>query len=101
MNAKWLEMLKKQIRVDFDDEDEVLQHHLNWAEQFALNATNRTRDQLYDLTSEVDDYPLPFIQAIVMLAATHYENGESLVSSALRENPFGVWALLNQYYLPG
>ena len=63
---KWLTLpdIKKQLRVDFDDEDDVLELYGSSAEDTVLNYLNRTYQDLLENYGEV---PAPIRQATLML----------------------------------
>lgn len=101
--SKMLENLKRQIRVDYDDEDAKLLDLLKAAEAFTVKSTGRTRGSLTEESFDDSDYgeegnyPLPIQQAIVMLAGHWYENPTAMVGASQRDNPYGFWTLIAPY----
>jgi uncharacterized phage protein (predicted DNA packaging) len=92
-----VDQLKAQVRTAFDDEDDVLQHYLNAAEEYV-------RDFVPDIGDE-DSPPQPvpdsINQATLLIAASWYQNRESVVGTsrgneAPQEIPYGAMQLLNQ-----
>lgn len=70
---KWLTLpnIKKQLRVDFDDEDDVLELYGSSAEDTVLSYLNRTYQDLLEQYGEV---PAPIRQATLMLVDNSYQH---------------------------
>ncbi|GAB1717545.1 MAG: Uncharacterized phage protein [Nitrobacter sp.] len=87
-----LEQLKAQTNTTFNDDDDVLQHYLDSAEEYVRG--------FLDVDPEAQDPPLPVPdtvnQAVLLIAAGWYETRENAVPDTLREIPFGARELLNQ-----
>lgn len=69
-----IDRLKRQCRIDFDDDDTLLRELAAEAEAEAVRATGRTRDELKEMGG--GDYPEDFTGAIVMRAAERYAHPE-------------------------
>lgn len=91
-----LESLKHQLRIDYDTEDAQLQGLLDAAISFCADYTNRTQEELFEMSDNCC-YPLPFMQAAIMLAAHWYEEPTAMVSTSMTANPYGIAMLLNRY----
>jgi hypothetical protein len=87
-----LEQLKAQVRAEFADEDDVLQHYLDAADKYVRG--------FLDVDPEAQDPPLPVPdtvnQATLLIAASWYDTRENAVPDTLREIPFGARELLSQ-----
>ena len=96
MSIVSLELLKKHVRADdFDTDDEKLQQYLDAAEEQVIMATNRTAD---DLTATHNgSLPPSLVQAVLLMAASWYDNAESLSSVQMHEIPYGVSALVKPF----
>ena len=70
---KWLTIsdIKKQLRVDFDDEDDVLELYGSAAEDTVLNYMNRTYQ---DVLEEYGEVPAAIRQATLMLVDNSYQH---------------------------
>ena len=70
---KWLTIsdIKKQLRVDFDDEDDVLDLYGSAAEDTVLNYLNRTYQ---DVLEEYGEVPPAIRQATLMLVDNSYQH---------------------------
>lgn len=98
-----LEMAKRHLRVDFSDDDFVIDLYLGAAERSVTEYLDRVvlpegtdlpgeEDEGYDETAMLVN---PAIQAAILLITSHlYENRESVVDSKLVELPMGVRFLL-------
>lgn len=69
-----LDRLKRQCRVDFDDDDKLLQELAAEAEAEAVRRTGRTPDEMRGIGG--GSYPEDFTGAILMRAAERYAHPE-------------------------
>ena len=93
---KWLTIsdIKKQLRVDFDDEDDVLELYGSAAEDTVLNICNRTYDDLVEVYGHI---PAPLYHAAVILVSTSYTNREAVSMQQLYVVPYGFDMLVKPY----
>lgn len=90
-----LALFKKHVRADdFADDDEYLTHLLEAAEEAVLTATNRSEEELLEISGY---FPSPLKQAIMMLAAHWYNQRESVSSVQMHEVPDTLQALVKPY----
>jgi uncharacterized phage protein (predicted DNA packaging) len=83
---------KTHARIDFDDDDALLQSYLD-------AATEYVRGFLADdpeADSPPSEIPDDVKQATMLIASAWYETRESTAPDTLREIPFGARDLLNQ-----
>jgi uncharacterized phage protein (predicted DNA packaging) len=79
-----LEQLKAQVRADFDDEDDLLQHYLNAAEEYVRGFV----PDIGDTDSPPQPVPDTINQATLLIAAAWFDNRETIVgTSTMRERP--------------
>ena len=69
-----LEMLRRQCRVDFVDDDELLLQCGEAAEAEVLTRTGRSSDELTELGE--GEWPSPLRQAVMIRAAEFYRDAE-------------------------
>jgi uncharacterized phage protein (predicted DNA packaging) len=92
-----LALLKKHVRADdFNEDDEYLQHLLDTAEEWVVNATNRSREELSDMYNGMQ-LPRAIVQAALMLAAHWYNQRESVSGVQMHAVPDSIDALIKQY----
>ncbi|MGR4929049.1 head-tail connector protein [Bradyrhizobium sp. CAR08] len=87
-----LAQLKAQVRTEFGDEDDALQHYLDAADEYVrgfLAVDPEAQDPPETVPDTVN-------QAVLLLAADWYQNRESTAPDALHEVPYGAQQLLNQ-----
>lgn len=91
-----LVLFKKHVRADdFAEDDEYLQHLLDAAEISVITATNRTEKELID--GNAGKFPVPLIQAVMMLAAHWYNQRESVSTAQMYQVPDALQALIKPY----
>lgn len=96
MGAVDLKLFKQHVRAaDFADDDAYLQHLLSAAEQWVISATNRTEAELREMSEGA--FPLPLVQAVMMLAAHWYNQRESVSGVQMTEVPDGLSSLIKPY----
>lgn len=76
-----LDDLKKQMKIDFEEDDELIQVYGMAAEDAIINATRRTYEELVDenrkrRNNEAVGFPKMLHAAVLMLAAQLYKNRE-------------------------
>lgn len=90
-----LALFKKHVRADdFADDDELMQHYVDAAEAWVIQATNRTEDELQD---ESGNYPAQIKQAVLLLAAHWYNQRESVAGVEMRQVPDTLQALIKPF----
>jgi uncharacterized phage protein (predicted DNA packaging) len=92
-----LEQLKAQVRTAFDDEDDLLQHYLDAAEEYVRGFVPDIGDE----DSPPAPVPNTVNQATLLIAAAWYQLRESVVNTSRtslepQEIPYGAMQLLNQ-----
>ncbi|MET4802501.1 head-tail connector protein [Bradyrhizobium sp. LB11.1] len=92
-----LDQLKAQVSTAFADDDDLLQHYLDAAEEYVRG--------FLDHDPEADDPPSPVPDTVnhatLLIAAAWYQNRESVVNTSRgsllpEEIPYGAHQLLNQ-----
>lgn len=97
MSVISLSLLKLHVRADdFATDDEYLQHLLDAAEAHVADTVNQTSDALLEQGGG-ETYPLPIVQAVLLLAGHWYNQREAVASAAMTEVPYTVQALLKPY----
>lgn len=91
-----LELLKRQVNVDFDNDDEYLLHLLDAAVAHTRTATARTEDELNEIGGG-HEWPAPLQHAALMLASHWYNQREAVASTAMSEVPLSFEALVKPY----
>ncbi|RWD80457.1 head-tail connector protein [Mesorhizobium sp.] len=85
-------LLKLQLNVDFDTDDDLLAHKIAAAEEWI-------GDYIGKPLVDFDPVPATLTEAVLQLAASWYENREAVVIGAgANEVPFGVKALIRPYW---
>lgn len=90
-----LELLKKHVRVDFDDDDEYLEHLLMTAEEAVISRTHRTKEELIEANEGF--FPMRLKQAILVLAASWHDQRESISSVKFHAVPDSLQALIKPF----
>ena len=90
-----LELFKKSVRVDFEEDDSYLEFLLESAEQSVVRSTNRTTSELSVLND--GEFPVMLKQAIIMLAAHWYNQREAVGGAQLTEVPYSIQALVKPW----
>ena len=93
---KWLTIsdIKKQLRVDFDDEDDVLELYGSAAEDTVLNYMNRTYQ---DVLEEYGEVPAAIRQATLMLVDNSYQHRSPAESTQMYYVMYGFDTLVRPY----
>ena len=93
---KWLTIsdIKKQLRVDFDDEDDVLELYGSAAEDTVLNYMNRTYQDVLEKYGEV---PAAIRQATLMLVDNSYQHRSPAESTQMYYVMYGFDTLVRPY----
>jgi uncharacterized phage protein (predicted DNA packaging) len=105
-----LEELKKQMRVDFDEEDSLIETYGDAAERQVISDTRRTERELLergwmeredeaDIPDEItaDYFPRRLKVAVMMLAAHLYRNREVVSSVAQNCVPYSYDVMVKPY----
>lgn len=91
------ETVRKYVRIDEGSDDaEVLASIEEAAEDFVVNATRRSRDELLALGGG-SRFPKPIEQAILMITADWYDKRSATTMQQAHAVPLGVTALIRQY----
>ena len=93
---KWLTIpdIKKQLRIDFDDEDDELELYGSSAEDTVLNYMNRTYQDLLENFGEV---PAPIRQATLMLVDNSYQHRSPAEPTQMYYVMYGFDSLIKPY----
>lgn len=93
---KWLTIsdIKKQLRVDFDDEDDVLELYGSAAEDTVLNYMSRTYQ---DVLEEYGEVPAAIRQATLMLVDNSYQHRSPAESTQMYYVMYGFDTLVRPY----
>ena len=93
---KWLTIsdIKKQLRVDFDDEDDVLELYGSAAEDTVLNYMNRTYQ---DVLEEYGEVPAAIRQATLMLVDNSYQHRSPAEPTQMYYVMYGFDTLIKPY----
>lgn len=93
---KWLTIsdIKKQLRVDFDDEDDVLELYGSAAEDTVLNYMNRTYQ---DVLEEYGEVPAAIRQATLMLVDNSYQHRSPAEPTQMYYVLYGFDTLVKPY----
>lgn len=93
---KWLTIsdIKKQLRVDFDDEDDVLELYGSAAEDTVLNYMNRTYQ---DVLEEYGEVPAAIRQATLMLVDNSYQHRSPAEPAQMYYVLYGFDTLIKSY----
>lgn len=93
---KWLTIsdIKKQLRVDFDDEDDVLELYGSAAEDTVLNYMNRTYQ---DVLEEYGEVPAAIRQATLMLVDNSYQHRSPAEPTQMYYILYGFDAMVKPY----
>ena len=93
---KWLTIsdIKKQLRVDFDDEDDVLELYGSAAEDTVLNYMNRTYQDVLEKYGEV---PAAIRQATLMLVDNSYQHRSPAEPTQMYYVLYGFDTLVRPY----
>lgn len=93
-----LELVKKQVRADeFADDDALLQSYTEAAEEYVINGTRRTLDELKAMSADGMSFPKPLEQAVLMLVGHWYNQREAVTGIQMREVPYTFQALVLPY----
>lgn len=96
MAAVTLELFKKHVRADdFTDDDAYMEHLLEAAAEAVIGYTRRTRDELDP--EGTGDLPAPLVHAVLVLAATWYDQRESISSVQMHAVPDTLQSLVKPY----
>ena len=96
MSVVNLELLKKHTRTDdYSDDDDLLQHYLETAEEFVVRSTPRSVEELTQMNG--GEFPRSLCQAILMTAAHWVNQRESVAGVAMSEVPYSLQALVKPW----
>lgn len=100
-----LDELKAQMRVDFEDEDEIIKLYGCAAEDAIIEGTNRTLAELkrmgyaerHDGSEDGELFPDRLKLAILILAAHNYRNREPVASVSQNTVPYSLEVYCKPY----
>lgn len=93
-----LETVKKHVRSDeFADDDEYLQTLTEAAEEHIANVTNRSINELTEMSSDGVSLPKPIQQAVLLLVGHWYNQREAVAGTQMTEAPHTLQALVKPY----
>ena len=96
MAAVSIALLKQHVHADdFTADDEYLTQLLNTAEEYVVNATNRSSAELMQIGG--DKLPYSLQQAILLLAGHWYNQREAVAGLQMHEVPYTLQALIKPY----
>lgn len=93
---KWLtiEMIKAHSRIDFECEDDLLMLYADSAEQTVLNICGRSYEEIVEKWGE---FPVPLIQASLMLVDNSYTQRSPASAQNLYSVPYTFDVLVKPY----
>lgn len=93
---KWLtiEMIKAHSRIDFECEDDLLMLYADSAEQTVLNICGRSYEEIVEKWGE---FPVPLIQASLMLVDNSYAQRSPASAQNLYSVPYTFDVLVKPY----
>lgn len=96
MAAVSLALFKQHVRADeFSDDDVLLQHYLDTAEDYVVTYTGRTAAEL--TTMGGGSMPKQICQAIMLIGAHWYNQRESVSIGQMNPVPDTLQALIKQF----
>ncbi len=90
-----LELFKKHVNVDFDDDDTYLGHLLEAAESKIIQSTNRSAAELCDMRG--GEFPAELLHAVLLLAGYWYNQREGAAATAITAVPYAIDALVKPF----
>ena len=91
-----LTLLKKHVRADdFDDDDVYLQHLLDTAKSYVIRTTNRTEEELTRMGD--GSFPDELIHAILLICGHWYNQRESVSGTQMHSVPDSLQALIKPF----
>ena len=94
MNFLTIPYIKAHSRIEFDCEDEVLEHYAESAESTILNALCRSSEDLHE---EYGGIPKPIIQAGLMLVDLWYQQRSPVSQTDTKPVPYTIDILIKPY----
>ncbi len=93
---KWLtiKMIKAHSRIDFECEDDLLMLYADSAEQTVLNICGRSYEEIVEKWGE---FPVPLIQASLMLVDNSYTQRSPASAQNLYSVPYTFDVLVKPY----
>lgn len=80
-----LEILKQNLRIEDNFDDNLLTINLNAASKYVTGVTGIENDT---------NAPAEYKMCVILIASTYYTNRESFTSNAVNRIPYGVSALM-------
>ena len=90
-----VEELKKQLRVDYEEEDDLLMTYGEAAEDVVVKATNRSVEELKEMGGGI--LPMPIRVAILKMAAEMFTNRGITTQGNVQVVPYGFEVLIKPY----
>ena len=94
-----VEQLKKQVNVDFSDDDSYMSDLIEVAQTAVENDIQRPLSELETTRANGTTIPAPLKHAILLLAANLYSNREPVAFSAPQPVPYTLRYLIQPYIL--
>ena len=89
-----IEYIKQQLRIDWSEEDTLLDEYGKAAEDTLLNLLNRS---YHDLLESYGEVPAPLIQAALLLVGESYQHREPSSAQNLSSVPYAFDMLIKPY----
>ena len=89
-----MRLAKQQLRIDYSDEDTLLDEYGQAAEDTILNILNR---DYYDVMSVYGKIPAPIVQATMLLVGQSYQHREPSSAQNMSVVPYSIDLLLKPY----
>ena len=89
-----LDYIKKQLRIDWSEEDTLLDEYGMAAETTVLNLLNR---KYYDLVEQYGEVPAPLVQAAMLLVGQSYQHREAASAQNMSSVPYAFDLLIKPY----
>lgn len=89
-----LDYIKQQLRIDWSEEDTLLDEYGKAAETTVLNLLNR---DYQDLLYQYGEVPAPLVQAAMLLVGQSYQHREAASAQNMSAVPYAFDLLLKPY----
>ena len=89
-----LDYIKQQLRIDWSEEDTILDEYGKAAEDTLLNVLNRS---YHDLLESYGEVPAPLVQAALLLVGESYQHREPSSDQNLSSVPYAFDMLIKPY----
>ena len=98
MRILTLELIKLKCRIEpsMTEEDKLLEHYGNAAEETVLNYCNRSLESIYE---EYGSIPAAIVEGCLLLVANSYRHGEPSSITNLYQVPYTFDAIVKPYMI--